>query len=276
MNELDILRRFHEDVPGPSNEAWLRAREAVVAARSQSAESAIPRRVFGFPMAGVRRRSLVALGGAASAMVAIVAVVLALTAGGAPGVAFAGWSSRPTTAANGQVQMARAECERNPKLASLKPALVDTRGPYTLLVYTQNAGSLCVAGSSMQSPSGEPVVVPFGSFLAASIAAAEAHGVAPTATTRLEPDAIRPMTKGGATVRESPSAPSSEIGLDVGQIGEHVTGVTLVLTDGRHIEATTTNGWFAAWWPDGKEAQAAELTTPTGTVTQRLTPTATP
>lgn len=156
-------------------------------------------------------------------------------------------------------------------LASLKPELADTRGPYTLLVY-EKAGSLCVARPSLRSPSGEPVVVPFGSFLAGSVTAAQAHGAAPSATVRLEPDAIRPAVTGGATVKEAPSKPASELGLDVGQVGARVTRVTLILTDGRRIEATTENGWFGAWWPGGGSAQSAEVTTATGTVTQRLSP----
>jgi hypothetical protein len=49
-----------------------------------------------------------------------------------------------------------------------------------------------------------------------------------------------------------------------------VTAVTLVLSDGTHVEATTSNGWFAAWWPGRQSAPEAQLTTPTGEVTQQL------
>lgn len=33
MNELDVLKRFREDVPDPSTDAWLRARAAIEAVR---------------------------------------------------------------------------------------------------------------------------------------------------------------------------------------------------------------------------------------------------
>jgi len=45
-----------------------------------------------------------------------------------------------------------------------------------------------------------------------------------------------------------------------------------VLEDGSRVEATTANGWFAVWWPGGKEAETAEITTTGGSVTQQLTP----
>ena len=37
--------------------------------------------------------------------------------------------------------------------------------------------------------------------------------------------------------------------LTVGRVGTDVTGVTLVLGDGTSVQATVTNGWYAAWWP---------------------------
>ena len=38
MNELDVLKRFREDVPGPSTDAWLRARAAIEAVRAETPE----------------------------------------------------------------------------------------------------------------------------------------------------------------------------------------------------------------------------------------------
>jgi hypothetical protein len=199
--------------------------------------------------------------------VAAVAAVLAFTAGDAPSVAFAGWSADPTAPASEQVQAAKSECQRNSALASQTPALADTRGPYTLLVYAGNSGSLCITGASLQSPTGEPSIVPFGTFLTASKAAND---------TSVAPDAIRTAIKGGASAKVSGSARSAEFGLDVGRVGENVTAVTLVLADGSHVEATTSNGWFAAWWPGDQSAQTAEITTTSGANTQQLMPTGTP
>jgi hypothetical protein len=38
MNELDVLKRFRDDVPEPSTDAWLRARAAIDAARAETSE----------------------------------------------------------------------------------------------------------------------------------------------------------------------------------------------------------------------------------------------
>jgi hypothetical protein len=56
-----------------------------------------------------------------------------------------------------------------------------------------------------------------------------------------------------------------------GQIDESVTGVTLVLSDGEHVQATTGNGWLLAWWPGSLDATSAEITTASGTTSQNLT-----
>lgn len=233
----------------------------------------------------VRLSRRLVLGTASSGgVVAAVAAALVFTAGNSPSVAFAGWSAEPTIPAGDQVQTAEAECQRNSKLASLKPALADIRGPYTTLVYAENGGSLCMTGPSLQSPTGEPHITLFASFLAASEAAeqraATEHGTPLNSQTQnsvpLTPDAIRTVAKGLAALKASASAPNAEYGFDAGQAGEDVTAVTLVLKDGRHVEATTANGWFAAWWPGGEEAQTAEIMTTSGTTTQQLIPSRTP
>ncbi len=56
-----------------------------------------------------------------------------------------------------------------------------------------------------------------------------------------------------------------------GQIDPGVTGVTLVLSDGDHVQATTGNGWFVAWWPGSTGADSAQITSASGTSTQTLT-----
>jgi hypothetical protein len=225
-----------------------------------------------------RRRRLVlsaASGGGVAA--AAVAAVLVFTAGNAPSVAFAGWSADPTAPANGQVQAAESECQRNSTLASLTPIFADTRGPYTLLAYAGNSGTLCVTGPSLQSPTGEPSIVPFGTFLSNSSAAERrAHPATPTPpnTSPIAPDAIERIVT-GVTITKA-SAPSASFSLDVGRVGEKVTAVTFVLAGGSRVEATTANGWFAAWWPGGEPAQTAEITTTTGVTTQQLIPAGTP
>jgi hypothetical protein len=224
-----------------------------------------------------RRRLVVSAASGGGVTAAVVAAVLVFTAGKAPSVAFAGWRADPTAAASGQAQVAEAECRRNSALASLKPTLVDTRGPYTLLVYAESSGSLCVTGPHLQSPTGEPPVARLGVFLAASSAAgrsaAQRRGLPyqnPPNTTTVAADAIQNREKGAMITKAS--APATAFSLDVGQAGANVTAVTLVLQDGSRVEATTSNGWFAAWWPGSVEAQTAQITTTSGTITQQLIP----
>jgi hypothetical protein len=56
--------------------------------------------------------------------------------------------------------------------------------------------------------------------------------------------------------------------------------VTLTLRNAEQIQATTKNGWYAAWWPatEGPDlesfrqsvATSAQITTPNSTITQQL------
>jgi RNA polymerase sigma-70 factor (ECF subfamily) len=172
-----------------------------------------------------------------------------------PSVAFADWRAHPTVAAGGQVRATESECQRNSKLTSISPTLAETRGPYTLLIYAENPGGLCVTGPSMLSPTGEPVV-------------ASLHAVA--LTTPVAGDAIKRIDNASVTAKASPS--SAALSFNDGRVGAHVTAVTLVLTDGSRVQATVANGWFAAWWPGGQAAQTAEITTTAGTATQQLVP----
>jgi hypothetical protein len=214
-----------------------------------------------------RRRLVLSAASTGGVAAAAVAAVLVFTAH-APSTAFAGWSAYPTAPTGGQVRAAESDCQRNSALASLTPTFADTRGPYTLLVYV---GSLCVTGPSLESPTGQPPFAPFGAFLSAASAAEQrtqpnTTSVAPN-TTSVASDAIQTIGAGGLTTKAS-----ADFGFDVGRVGTSVTAVTLVLQNGSRIEATTSNGWFAAWWPGGQFAQTAEVTTTSGTKTQQLTP----
>jgi hypothetical protein len=66
MNELDVLRRFREDVSEPSTDAWLRARAAYESAWQETLEHSTPR--------GIRRRIVLV---AAGLVVAASSVALA-------------------------------------------------------------------------------------------------------------------------------------------------------------------------------------------------------
>jgi hypothetical protein len=218
-----------------------------------------PRRHFGTVVRanGPPRRRLArwAVVGMA-AIAAAVSLLVVGTTGGGPSSAFAGWSATPTTtAASGQVQAAESACQSvpglpqgSPDLASLTPTLVDTRGPFSLLIYTQNGTStVCLAG------------------LPHSGAAIFSAGEPYSAT--IDPTAIEPEwheAAGALVVGQGPYH------LLVGQTGSDVTGVTLTMDDGGTVQTTTANGWFAAWWPGSPGVRAANVTTGSGSTTQQL------
>jgi hypothetical protein len=246
MNELDLLKQLQSNVPEPSSDAWRKARAAIAAARADAMAA---------PPAWRRGRPLVALLGVTGAVAAAaVAAVLVFSAGSAPSAAFAGWSADPAPQSSGQVHTAESECQRNAQLVSRAPSLADVRGPFTLLVYAGDSGGLCITGPSLLSPTNEPPFAPF--------------GVGGTITTAsLSSDVIQPTVTGGLTTRAA-----AEFTVDVGRVGVSVTAVTLTLQNGDRVEATTSNGWFAAWWPGGQAAQTASITTASGTTTQQLVP----
>jgi len=208
-----------------------------------------------------RRLALSGIGAVGALGAVTAALVLSLAGAGAPS-AFAGWSADPTTPTSGQVQAAESHClKSNPQLASATPTLVDTRGPYTVLVYGASGpgGAGCVMTPSAQGLHQNPDF-PLGDL---------------TNATAVAPDAIVPLT--GVLAFAGPYAPTAteqltvQLILSVGRVGTDVTGVTLMLADGTRVEATVTNGWYAAWWPGNPSAQtAAEITTTSGTTTQSL------
>ena len=96
-------------------------------------------------------RPRLAIGGGVAAVAGTVAAVLSL-AGGAS-TAFAGWSAQPTTASPAQLQAANSYCSANIPNPNLPQQLVDSRGPYTIIVYAGAAGTtqtynFCTVGPS--------------------------------------------------------------------------------------------------------------------------------
>jgi hypothetical protein len=198
--------------------------------------------------------------GTLGAIGAVTAILAVLLVGGETSSAFAGWTADPTAPLTGQIQAAESSCEHAPSLPSdlttVSPSLVDTRGPYTLLVYSDDVTSgLCITGVR---GSDEPPGV---------------GGLSVTDATPVAPDSIRPGEQGQQIAISRTSSPTTALSWSVGRVGTNVTAVTLVLDDGSSIEATTANGWYAAWWPGGRAAQTADLTTTSGAATQQLAPT---
>ncbi|MEU1755789.1 hypothetical protein ABZ436_24455 [Micromonospora matsumotoense] len=60
----------------------------------------------------------------------------------------------------------------------------------------------------------------------------------------------------------------------VGLVGPSVTGVDLVLADGRTVQTSTRGGWWAAWWPGPEGGEIGSITVlvhhTAGTSTHRI------
>jgi hypothetical protein len=177
--------------------------------------------------------------------------------------AFAGWTATPTAGSPGQVSAAEAACRQRltsaappgaqtggdlppaggPDLSKLQPVLTDTRGPFTWAIFSGgNANASCISGPS---------------FTMASVSG----GVAVTAV----PGRVALSSSSQAQTSSGAAYSFAE-----GRTGDGVTAATLVLDNGKHVQATLENGWFVAWWPGHESASSALVTTSAGTTTQAL------
>ncbi len=183
--------------------------------------------------------------------------------------AFAGWTPTPTAAPKGQLAAAEATCQNRqaaplhahgpgpsltalPKNApppetispgSLKPALTDTRGPFTFVILAGDHGSeSCITGPS---------------FTSRSITATTGSTSVPAGKVVLSSTHL--TTQNGQA-----------FSFAQGHTGSEVTGATLVLDDGAKVEASVANGWFVAWWPGSHNVTSALVTTPNGTSTEAV------
>src|SRR5579862_1045370 len=188
-------------------------------------------------------RPRLAIGGGLAAVADTVTAVLSL-AGGAS-TAFAGWRAQPTKPSAAQLQTANSYCAANIPNPGLAQQLVDSRGPYTIIVYAGAAGStqtynFCTVGPSFRNASGwtsYPPVTP-------------ADGKLFLWTDHTSTDDGQPY------------------GTMIAQAGPDVTGASLTLSDGSVVTATVQNGWVVAWWPGSGHVASAQLNTPSGTQTQ--------
>jgi hypothetical protein len=188
-------------------------------------------------------RSRLALGGGVAAVAGTVAVALSLTGGAS--TAFAGWSAQPTTASPAQLAAANAYCSSNIPNPVLPQQLVDSRGPYTIIVYAGAAGTtqtynFCTVGPSFRNASGWTSYPP--------VTPAAGHLFLWTDHSSMDNE--------------------QSYGTMIAQAGGGVTGANLTLTDGTVVTATVQNGWVVAWWPGRAHVASAQLTTSSGPQTQ--------
>jgi hypothetical protein len=208
------------------------------------------------------RRSGLTVG--SSALVAVAATVALVLAGPGTANAFAAWTPAPTTPAPGQVSSAEAACERAAAqpppgalsggvTATTQVSLVDTRGPFTLVLFGANTPTqgvlMCVSGPSI-SPRAHP-----NSQMSQSNGSLPSPGAGQITLDRLQ----------GETADNGQPYTIAE-----GSVGSGVTATTLRLSDGSTVVATTGNGLFLAWWPGTAVVTSATLTTATGTTNQAI------
>jgi hypothetical protein len=197
------------------------------------------------PARFVRVAVAVAVAGGLTAAIFLVGVL-----GHGPGEAFAGWQPEPTVPRSGEIAAAESACPGEMTLL-----VADVRGPFSLLLYLtppQRAGN----------PAGA-VVACLPALHSEALIGVPLQGLAPSAL------AVADVETDYASFAGAPVRGSAYTYI-VGQVGTAVSIVTLDLQDGSQVQATTTSGWFAAWWPGQQAVTSAQALTPTGTVTSPI------
>jgi hypothetical protein len=204
--------------------------------------------------------------GAASGTAAVVSVVVL----GGSQTAFGGWSATPKTLTADQSAATQTNCQANlPAALSQGPwnqVATDTRGPYTVVVY-QSGSSLasCFMGPSFTTVQAESLESAKGGVMVS------ASGVSPPAGAS---SSVGGLVAGGdieqLLVSHFSQAGNGPYTLAEGHLEPTVSAVTLVLSDGQDVTATTGSGWLVAWWPGSADVTAARVTSASGTTTEQL------
>jgi hypothetical protein len=206
---------------------------------------------------------------AASGTAAVVSVVVL----GGSQSAFAGWTPTPTTPTAAQSAATQDNCHGylstmpgGADQGSWSQVATDVRGPYTVAIYQAGSSfATCFTGSSFtfasfSSADGEMAVSASGS------APPGPSGPSSTSSGIYSPgDGIEQLV-----VSHLSLAGDGPYTLAEGRLDPTVSAVTLVLSDGQDITATTVSGWFVAWWPGSQDATAAQITSASGTTNEPL------
>jgi hypothetical protein len=215
-----------------------------------------------------RKRRFI-LGGVGSGALAVAALIVGLV-GPWASPAFAGWSAQPTSPSSDQLSAAETACaalatnlagvSNAPDLATLPSvSLSDVRGPYSLIVYGTTNPALCVAGANLTSLHDNGGTISLGSS-GSSTAGHHSQSWA-NSTDQTSNDAT--PTPDGAVVNLSYMNNQDAQAFTVveGSVGSHVSGATLLLSDGSSVVSTVKNGLFAAWWPGEATVSSTQATT---------------
>jgi hypothetical protein len=245
MTELDSMLEAANPVPesGPGSDVSVPPFEDVWTA-AQTPVKRSPRRSIPPARAHIGRTpQRFALASLSTLAVGIIVAVLVLGIfGSGPTSAFAAWSATPTKPAHGEISAAEARCHQ-PEPA----ALVDTRGPFELLLFKHRARQLVLCHAWPDGPTGWGDPQPLG------------KAAAPNAITTIA------CSSGGFRTR---SHPRTQAYFQMyGLTGKNVTQVTLRLKGGATVLATTSKGLWAAWWPGSHRAVSIQVKTATTTTT---------
>ncbi len=206
------------DQSGADSAHALAAFDHIVAQPRQSGEPRTGRAagsISGRPR--VARFRLAAGGGVAALTSALVIIIVISGSTATP--AFAGWTTRPTAPASGQIAGAVRACR-----ALVPVVVVDTRGPYTAAVFgNRDGGVACVTGQSM-------------SFTASFGAATSSHD-------RVAANDIQSFVATGS------DSNGHAFVLMAGRVGSAVTSVTIHRSNRTDVVASVKDGWYLAWWP---------------------------
>lgn len=218
--------------------------------------------------------------GAATGITAVVSVLMV----GGSQAAFAGWSATPTSPVGSRSAVLSADTDGNCQsdLASAPDSsgqgdwnqvATDVRGPYTVTVYENGSDSLasCFSGPSFTTFQAESLSDGGGMAVSLSGSSSASGSHAPTAGSST---GMR-LQSGGAIeqllVSHLSQAGNGAYTLAEGRLASPVSAVTLVLSNGQDVTATTGNGWLVAWWPSSEDVTAAQITSASGTTTEPLT-----
>ena len=185
--------------------------------------------------------------------------------------AFAGWTAAPERGHSAPSATADSSCQS--RLSTLPtapsgewaPVVSDVRGPYTLAVFEDSG----VYGTCITGPTFSEASVSGASGRATSIGGSGGS----SGYNQSSSGAGRGSGSSGIEryVQTHLDSASGAYTIIEGQVSSDVSAVTLALKDGTDVGTTIGGGWFVAWWPSDQAAVSAEVTTPSGVVSQQLT-----
>lgn len=237
-----------------------------------------------------------------AAMTALAAFVVALVfLPSGTTSAFAGWTARPTALTAAALTKARTVCG---DVAAGGVRASEARGPFVALVYVRHSSPWeCVSNgpkillnqttpeppSAFADPGRRKVTLPVISARAVYGAAKKQEDLVRKRWLELDHEELVLTRRGTKKLTQSAqrrfaraerslakqfgaaiTGPESLTAVS-GAVGANVTGVALVLADGKRVAATVRNDWYLAWWPGTASHNAypvsVQITTPAGTRT---------